>query len=306
MKFLLKLGLLALLAMPLFILAACGTRVTNASSGSSTPVPTPLPTSPPTVTPSETPVPTAAPYTGVNPFEVILNSQYEVSGGSTGGGPSTTEIDCVTTPGTPSLATGGTASTCNPIIPEGRLYFSNLTWTINVGTQDQSPACEIVTFQPYYYQASNAAGFLPSWETAAIDCSTTPTAIGCFSGAAVSVVPNFPLLRALWFAVSTGSTQTYTATSANFNFRTSNRWTVNDLALASYGTAHTFKNGRDAYLANTFVNYQFNCNDRFMQPVYTVNMTIFDEDIVGVYPNVNQNNPAINQYPDWDPLSWDY
>lgn len=295
-----------LLAMPLILLAACGTRVSNnAGAGSSTPVPTPQPTSPPTVTPSQTPVPTAAPYTGVNPFEIILNSQYELAGG-VASGPSTTEIDCVTTPGTPSLATGGAASTCNPIIPEGRLYFSTLSWTVNVGTQDQTPACEIVTFQPYYYQASNAAGFLPSWETNPIDCSVTPLVADCFSGPATLIVPGFPQFRGMYFATSTGSTQTFKATSANFNGRTSNRWTVNDLAPASYGVAHTFLGGRDKYLANTFVNYQFNCNDRFMQPVYTVNMTVLDEDIVGVYPNTQQHTQSVNQYPDWDPLSWDF
>ncbi len=297
-----SIGKFGLSVIPLIFLAACGTRVQNSSSGTSTPVPTPVPTSPPTVTPTVTPSPTAVPFTGVNPFEIVLNSQYQVTGGGTSSGPTTTEIDCVIPPGTAS----GNVSTCNPIIPEGRLYFSTLTWTVNVGTQDQTPPCEIVTFQPYYYQASNTAGFFPSWVTTAVDCSVSPINASCFSGPATVIVPSFPEFRGMYFAVSTGSNQTYTASSANFNTRSSNRWTVNNLAVGSYGVSHTFLNGRDAYLANTFVNYQFACNDRYMQPVYIVNMTIVDQDIVGIYPNTSQGNRAINQYPDWDPASWDF
>lgn len=228
-------------------------------------------------------------------MEVIVNSQYET------GGPTTTEIDCVIPPGTAS----GNVSTCNPIIPEGRLHFSTLSWTINVGIQDQSPPCEIVTFQPYYYQASNTAGFFPSWETASVDCSVFPVPISCFSGVGTLIVPSFPQFRGVYFLVNNNSTQTYKATSGNLNLRSSNRWAVNN--LVDHVTAHTFLGGRDAYLgANNYADYVFVCNDRYMQPVYTVNMQLTDADIVGVYPNTQPGNASINQYPDWNVGSWDY
>jgi hypothetical protein len=278
------------LSIPLFILAACGTRLSNDLAAS-----TPSGTVPPSVTPTITPSPTAVPFTGTNPMEVILNSQYET------GGPSTTEIDCVIPPGTSS----GNVSTCNPIIPEGRLHFSTLTWTVNVGLQDQTPGCEIVVFKPYYYQASSTANFLPSWETAAVDCSASPIITDCFSGVGTLIVPSFPQFRGVYFLVQANSTQNYSATSANLNLRGSNRWTVNN--LANHAAAHTFSGGSDAYIgSNNYVDYQFTCNDRYMQPVYTVNMQINDMDIVGVYPNTQPGNSAINQYPDWNVGSWDY
>jgi hypothetical protein len=102
------------------------------------------------------------------------------------------------------------------------------------------------------------------------------------------------------FETSWATSQQYSARSANFAGRISNRWTVNNNAATGANRAF---NG-DNYVANTNHNYLFTCNDRFMEPIYTFTMVITDQDVTGVYPNVNQNSPTLNQFPDWDPAGW--
>jgi hypothetical protein len=245
----------------------------------------------PSPTPGGSPTPPGTNLNATLPFEVMLYSQYDT------GGPFTQEVDCQIPTGTAV----GTVSACNVAIPEGRLEFSALSWVVNVGTGTNSNGCAVMVYQPYYYQASNTAGFLPTWEQTAIDCSVSPVATGCFSGTATVVVPDFPINGAVYFNVANNTSQTWTLPSARSQSRYSSRWTVNN--LAARGGAITFLGGRDAYLANSMVDYQFTCNDAFMQPVYTFTMQITKTDISGG-PNVPAN-PLINQYPDWDPASWD-
>jgi hypothetical protein len=265
--------------------AACGTRTSNNSSSGSINGPTPTPT------------PSSTAGASAFPFEVILTSQYEDNTG-TPGGTITTEADCQM----PVAAAAGTINPCNVSIPEGRMHFSTLTWTVSVGTQTLNPPCEIVVFQPYYYKASNAAGFKPSWETSAIDCSASPTPLGCFSGPATTIVTGFPQFVGEYFLAPDTSSQSYSVKSANANLRSSDRWTVNNLADETSAVA--FLNGRDGYVANSMVDYSFSCFDKFMQPVYGFTHQITKIDVTGGALN-NPANPLTNQYPDWDINSWD-
>jgi len=54
-------------------------------------------------------------------------------------------------------------------------------------------------------------------------------------------------------------------------------------------------------------DYQFTCNDAFMQPIYTFNMEITKINVTGTTSAANvPGSRATNQFPDWSGGNWDY
>ena len=119
------------------------------------------------------------------------------------------------------------------------------------------------------------------------------------------IIATFPTFAGVYFLPSTlVPSSTWSTKSANSHTYGSNRFTVNNLVDTT--DPITFTSG-DSFIGGSgnFHNYEFECDDVFEQPIYTFSLTITDQDVMGVYPNTSQGNPAINQFPDWDPAAWD-
>lgn len=174
-----------------------------------------------------------------------------------------------TTPGSPAATMA-----CNLAVPEGNLYYSKLRFTI--GTDDAS-TCAFVSFQPYYYQASSSAGFLPNWSQTPIDCSANPISADCFSGAALQIAPSFPTYRGTYILPTVESSHAYTIDSGNVKQRGSNRWTVNDLPIGKQAANRTPPGpGSDNYLANSYHDYVVTCRDPYYEAIYTITLYLTD------------------------------
>lgn len=240
----------------------------------------------------------------VYPLELIITSQYEA------GGPTTTEATCQipvgSAAGTSLACTNAAGAAGSAVaIPEARLYFSNLTFTINAGDSSVANGCEILFVQPFSYKASTSATFSAPWMSAGseVDCSMTNAPIDCYGGVGRDVVTGFPTYTATYIMTALSLTTSFTTKSANYRHWGSNRFATNNLVIRN--AAHVWQNG-DSYVANTYKDYYFACVDRWWQPVFEITLTLTDVDITGVYPNVSQGTSTINQKPDWDATSWDY
>ncbi len=295
-----------LLVTAAIIAAACSGKPEITASASTSPVASP--SASPTATP--TPTPTSTPPA----FEVVITSKYE-SGDQT----ATTEADCKIAAGT---ATYGAAVACtntlgapttSVAIPEGRLFFSALTWTINVGSVSGVPVCDRVIFRPYYYvPKTQGTAFSAPWIAAGttVDCTKSPTPANCFGGAAPVIISGFPNYTSSYSKVTTDqATASWSLQSANSRSYGSNRASVNNLSAAErIGVGFDFTlHASDGFAggASNFKDYVFECVDQWNQPVYSMTLIITDQDITGVYPNASQSDSTINQFTDWDSAAWD-
>lgn len=240
--------------------------------------------------------PTAPTASVTTPFALKIYSMYD---GTQYVNPLTfseTGTDtCQATTSNPSV-------TCTVVVPEGRLYFSSLTFAFSW----MPSQCTLLTFQPYYYQASNVAGYLPPGATSTIDCSVgaSELPVGCFGGVGTELVPNFPLYRSLIYLpdetdLNAPNSKTITGSSGYSKKTGSNRYMVNDMPPAKVGnnyTAAQMGNIGDTYLANTYTNYKFACRDHWYDPEsYTVNLYIQDEDSMA-------GNPTQDNFLTWKEL----
>jgi len=141
--------------------------------------------------------------------------------------------------------------TCGVLIPETRLYFSRLEFTVNIAS---NASCEVVGFTPLSYQVSSSATFRPIWTSASTDCSgytkPTPTTppLDCFSGPGTKLITGFPNYRRLVTLLKNSTISnslSWTAESAHENKRGDNRW-------AAYYPL-------EPYPVSTMLNWTFEC-----------------------------------------------
>lgn len=189
--------------------------------------------------------------------------------------------------------------TCTVNVEEGRLYYSS----VNFKYSWLPTSCKMLIFQPYFYQASVSNAYIGPSQTSALDCSVAPLVLpsGCYGGAAVDLVPEFPkywglINFPLESALGTVNTNTVTLASAYAKKSNSNRTAASDLPTAKVGTTFTsaqLGNIGDGYVGGSFVNYQFTCSDDYddSQP-YIINLKINDVDSA-------PGNPTINTYKSW-------
>lgn len=197
---------------------------------------------------------------------------------------------CAATPSSPT-------PTCTVVVPEGRLYFSSMHYQFSW----LASSCRLLIFQPYYYRSSNSAGYVPPGSQDPIDCSATPIPATCWGGAAPGLVDGFPNKTSIIYLpdetdLTTPVSAHLTLDSAYSINALSNRRSVNDLAAGKVGTnfdATDLGGAGDAYLANTYVNYQFMCRDNWYDPdTYVINLYIKDEDS-------KSGNTVVNDFYTW-------
>jgi hypothetical protein len=260
----LKLSCLALLVM------GCekATDSTTVDGGTTTPTPT----DPSTPTPA-TPVSTA-------PISLQMFTKYE---GST----STFDLKFTETGTTLCETTdSNVSSTCTVSVPEARLYYSSL----NLKFEWKPDKCKLLTFQPYYYQASNSNAYVPFNGTDAIDCSGASEARTkpCFGGAAPELVTDFPKYNQyIYFPDETDPTArqsklTTVPSAYSLKLPAINRLTVNDLPFAKWTTGFSSADMggfADGYVMKSFVTYQWTCRDDWYDPIsYSMTLNVKDED----------------------------
>ncbi|MFM8315783.1 MAG: hypothetical protein ACKOA8_16000 [Deltaproteobacteria bacterium] len=239
-KVTLKIGGILLLAC---VLSSCGKLDTPGSSGG-------------TLTPS-------SPVTISQVFSISVGTIWE-----------TDTSNAVIDQGSCSISPTGTLSPnpCAISIPEAQLYYGKLR--ISATVSDKSK-CSLLTFQPYYYQMSNLAGFTPPSATgsfAALDCSANPTPAGCYAGPATKLAPSFPTNTAVYYIPSATPDLTWTFDSPNTIRQSSNynpglRWFTNNLTDTATGQA-------SIYVANSMVDYNFTCQDIYNDTLYSLSITL--------------------------------
>ena len=202
----------------------------------------------------------------------------------------TTEKLCEINSTTPQ----GTLATCSVSIPENRLYFSQLTFTV---TAKESLNCSTVHFRPFWYQMSASSAYQANWMDAPADCLTTqPIPIDCYSGVAVSIVPSFPKFDSIVVRAEGDLEYEYPKADSGFErSRLSNRWAANNLVAR----AANYDFGTDEYLANSMRDYRFECRDKWHELVYGIVLTISDDDLSTGNPAPGGANDQIS---DWDGL----
>jgi len=163
-----------------------------------------------------------------------------------------------------------TSATCSGTVPEGQLHYSKIRFT--VGTTNSS-TCRILIFKPYYYVASNAAGFVPPWDTTTtVDCSVgAPDDAACYDGVAKEIVTSFPTYTGMYFLTAEGAEQSYDASSANEIHHPSNRYTCNNKVDPTAAVAN--------YVANSMQNYVVECRDDHYNLQKQITLTFGDADL---------------------------
>lgn len=164
---------------------------------------------------------------------------------------------------------------CTVTIPEGRLFYSNLTLNWGTGRPDLCPRIE---FFPYYRKLSTSAAYVPAGLINDVDC-TDSTVVACYGGAALDIVPNFPINTGLWFPTDKVTNITKVVNSAwSLDSRYGNLHTCNNLSAAGR-LADVTVGGTQQYESTWgFQDYLLKCVDPHQGTLFTITMIIEDED----------------------------
>lgn len=199
-----------------------------------------------------------------------------------------------TVEGTCEVPTGSartTTTACAINIPEGRLHFSRLYFTIEAGTEAQTLGCEAVFFFPYFYIANDSdPAFSPAWTNGApVDCTASPLPSDCYSGIGTTMIPDFPNNAGVYFPLSQQAAATYEGKSANETGRVgSNRWYTNDLVVRGADIA-----GPNGYAGGSMQDYLVSCEDQWHDRVFGILLTLDDVDLDPGFPGGDDD------YPEW-------
>ncbi len=261
------------------VLSACSKTPTGVSQSSSVTPGIIAPIAPPTVS-------------DISPLALQIYTNYE--------GTQANIYQNFLESGTPLCQVTPTARniTCTIQIPEGRLYFSQMHFQFAWHTAK----CKLMTFQPYFYKAS-AVDYLPPWSTSPVLCgSAAVKPAACWGGAAPYISKGFPQFTGNIYipdeTIPAGpQTHTEDLPSAHSLSYNSSRLSVNDLPLAKRATNYAAnvlgKGVSEPYIANTFVDYSFVCQDDWYDPVnYSIQLNILKFDSAA-------GNPVIDDFYSW-------
>lgn len=180
----------------------------------------------------------------------------------------------------------GSTKNCNLSVPEGRLWFSTLRFSM-ISYQVGTKVCDAALFFPYYYEANNAsATFNHWWASGTTPCNTAVLAGNCYGGIGRQLLAGFPnTLKYNYFHPANQSSDDWTPLQTpnqlallagkgiNTNNLGTNTHTTN--SLTDRTTPLAFAN--DGYVANTMQDYVFQCLDKHAQVLYQINLFIDDD-----------------------------
>ncbi len=207
------------------------------------------------------------------PLYLVLQSKYE-----------TASETSVLTEGTCAANSTTPAATCTIRIPELRLYYSELRFT--VGTTS-SAGCSHVSFMPYNFRRATASTNFYGSSTAT-DC-TDSTKKECWGGAAKNILENagvdFPANSGVYFLPSQQLQGSYKLNSSNSRRSDddkdeslfTNVNAANNLLVADRG--NVFANTNGVYYSGTYYrDYTISCRDDYGHAMYSITLTIEDMD----------------------------
>jgi hypothetical protein len=199
---------------------------------------------------------------------------------------------------------GGAVLSCTLKVPELTLHYSDITFTIGTNS---ATTCSHVSFHPYYYQRSVDIAYTPTGATGASDCSgaTTPIPTVCFSGAAKSMVTDFPTYTGQYFVPGAALETTFDLASSNtlgatldddLAVFTSNANVSNGLALVDRAVDLSF--GNVDYIGSTMQDYTATCSDPYGNNLYQIILYLVDSDSTST-PGVSPDD-GVDSYWDWN------
>ena len=185
------------------------------------------------------------------------------------GGPGSTLDGCLVS----SLSAQG-EYTCSVSIPEGQLYYSDITFTY--GT-NKPALCSIISFTPYAYRRSNNSAYFPPREEQSVDCSNPDTVEKkCYGGAGPTMIEDYPKNDTHYFLPTVLTEMTETLPSENttrwYGGRDVNYLTTNNLVNRAASDA-----ARE-YVGGSMNDYYLQCLDIWAHPIYSIKLTISDQD----------------------------
>ena len=224
---------------------------------------------------------TTPPVTGADSTSVLylrIGSKWE------NGGPGQTVDSCIVS----SLDPLG-EQTCAVSIPEGQLYFSDLSFTYGTNV----PAlCSIVSFTPYAYRRSTSAAYIPLGELDPVDCSNPNTIEKkCYGGAGPTMITDYPKNTGHYFLPTVTTEATETLPSEN-----TTRWYGGkpwNLLVTNNLVNRASDIPAKQYIGGSMNDYVLSCLDIWAHPLYSIRLTITDED-----SEVGGN--GIDEVVDWD------
>jgi hypothetical protein len=173
------------------------------------------------------------------------------------------------------LVTSGSAasSSCSVAVPEAQMFHSSLRMSVTI----KEGYCDVLDFNPYIYQQSTLAAYTPPGSGGAIDCSGLTPPIGCFSGAGVELVTDYPLNIGTYYLAAHGLTVDYDFISGDTkrvrdSLTINNRWMSNNLPVGQRGIAQA------NYVANSMQDWTFICKDEYDETLYQLTINLTDTD----------------------------
>lgn len=178
----------------------------------------------------------------------------------------------------------GVENVCDVEIPEGQLYFSSIRFELKINSKE----CAQVIWRPYFYRASNQAGFTPAWNSGSpIDCSgATTLSADCFNGPAKYIATNFPTYTGIYyvFGNKAGTWNNLVPVANEKSPGNSNRFASNNLA-ANKRDCNDPASGLpmgDGYVCDSMHDYQFICADEYQLQRFSFRIHIYDKNDSGL------------------------
>lgn len=219
--------------------------------------------------------------TANSPLEIRVRANYSKSSAKR------TLVQCSvpagTNPGDPEAD-----GTCLLQVPELDMHYSDFEFRVSTNSAN---TCAQVVFIPFQYLRSLSTTF--SSPDGDVDCSLAIKDPYCYGGAAKFLKPEFgyPGNTGLYFLTSNQLSGTYTLPSTDENrAKDGHRSMRTNINVANNFTDDrtTPINGVGAvdYVANTFIDYTFLCEDRWGETLYSWTLIMGDDDLIDTSTNM--------------------
>ncbi len=199
-------------------------------------------------------------------------------------------VECITPAGT--LTTSPAANgVCTVQMPELDMYFSDFEFRVATNSPE---TCTRVVFIPFEYQRSTSDVFPnDSVPNGTFDCSGgRPAEPNCYGGAArfINEIEGYPANQGSYFLTVNSLSQVYTMDAPDINrSKDAHRSGRTNINIANNFTGNRAANINAAgvvdYVANTFEDYQFICQNSFGEVMYSWTLIMGDDDLLNTGSN---------------------
>lgn len=215
--------------------------------------------------------------TSASPLSLEVSSNYEVEEDEAVGLRETLGT-CAIEPGTlPFSGSGLSDISCIIRVPELKLYYSDLTFTISANSGSR---CTKVSFIPYAYRRSNNVAYTPKTGADPVDCQSGVEKV-CYGGAGPDMIEDYPETNSVYFLASETKRQSFKLRSSNSR-RTDDK--DRSMIVSNVNAANNLSNRGTSmtspvnYFQNSMNDYIFACEDPWFNALYSITLVIADDD----------------------------